>query len=177
MCAFRCLRKASGLKVLSDSNILVRNYLFLNSYYKGSRFSQCFILSTSHHCSLPIIHFYCNMYRENRISCCKLIFWVNTKCVQCSSKKIKNFSIICFPRQAENKLKEEEMRAQRYLEICKGSNSKVAVSPFIVRSTWNSERAGPNFIALLSTNICLAWNFYLDKNRITKFQFIAYIAC
>ena len=27
---------------------------------------------------------------------------------------------------------------------------------------------GPNFIELLSTSICLAWNFFLDKNRITS---------
>ena len=27
---------------------------------------------------------------------------------------------------------------------------------------------GPNFIELLSTKICLAWNFFLDKNRITN---------
>ena len=30
------------------------------------------------------------------------------------------------------------------------------------------ECPGPNFIELLSTQICLAWNFFLDKNRITK---------
>ena len=27
---------------------------------------------------------------------------------------------------------------------------------------------GPNFIEMLSTKICLAWNFFLDKNRITN---------
>ena len=29
-------------------------------------------------------------------------------------------------------------------------------------------RPGPNFIELLSTTICLAWNFFLDENRITN---------
>ena len=29
-------------------------------------------------------------------------------------------------------------------------------------------KPGPNFIELLSTKICLAWNFFLDKNRITN---------
>ena len=27
---------------------------------------------------------------------------------------------------------------------------------------------GPNFIEVLSTKICLTWNFFLDKNRITN---------
>ena len=27
---------------------------------------------------------------------------------------------------------------------------------------------GPNFIELLSTRICLSWNFFLDKNKITN---------
>ena len=32
-----------------------------------------------------------------------------------------------------------------------------------------------NFIELLSTQICLAWNFFLDKNRIpTEFPYVAY---
>ena len=30
------------------------------------------------------------------------------------------------------------------------------------------DQPGPNFIELLSTKICLAWNFFLDKNRITN---------
>ena len=35
--------------------------------------------------------------------------------------------------------------------------------------------SGPNFIELLSTKTCLAWNFFLDKNMIpTKFPFVAY---
>ena len=29
-------------------------------------------------------------------------------------------------------------------------------------------KPGPNFKELLSTKICLAWNFFLDKNRITN---------
>ena len=29
-------------------------------------------------------------------------------------------------------------------------------------------KSGPNFIELLSTKICLAWNFFLDKNRIAN---------
>ena len=34
---------------------------------------------------------------------------------------------------------------------------------------------GPNFIEMLSTTICLAWNFFLDKNWITnQFPFVAY---
>ena len=28
--------------------------------------------------------------------------------------------------------------------------------------------SGPNFIELLSTKVCLAWHFFLDKNRITN---------
>ena len=28
--------------------------------------------------------------------------------------------------------------------------------------------AGPNFIELLRTKICLAWNFFLGKNKITN---------
>ena len=33
---------------------------------------------------------------------------------------------------------------------------------------WNDNGwPGPNFIELLSTQICLAWSFFLDKNRIT----------
>ena len=32
LCAFRCMREASGLTSFSDSNILVRNYLFLKNY-------------------------------------------------------------------------------------------------------------------------------------------------
>ena len=31
---------------------------------------------------------------------------------------------------------------------------------------------GPNFIELLSTKVCLAWNFFLCKNRITNRTFI-----
>ena len=34
---------------------------------------------------------------------------------------------------------------------------------------------GPNFIELLSTQICLALNFFLDKNRITNQMFICCI--
>ena len=43
--AFRCPRKASGLKSFSDST--VKNYLCLKNYVT---FSQCFILSTALHC-------------------------------------------------------------------------------------------------------------------------------
>ncbi len=43
-----------------------------------------------------------------------------------------------FMKFAENKLKEEEMRAQRYLEICKGSNSKVALSECCVQALVSS---------------------------------------
>ena len=34
--------------------------------------------------------------------------------------------------------------------------------------------SGPNFIELLSTKICLAWHFFLDKNRITNQISICY---
>ena len=51
MC-FRCMNKASGLKYLW--NTLVGNYLCFKCYYfRGSRFSQRFILSAAPHCSLP----------------------------------------------------------------------------------------------------------------------------
>ena len=41
---------------------------------------------------------------------------------------------------------------------------------WIQRHQWQAwlECLGPNFIELLSTQICLAWNFSLDKNRITN---------
>ena len=35
--------------------------------------------------------------------------------------------------------------------------------------------SGPNFIELLSTKICQAWNFFPDKNRITSQISICYI--
>ena len=46
LCAFRCQKKASGLKSFI---CWVRNYLFSQKlcYFRGSRFSKCFILSTT----------------------------------------------------------------------------------------------------------------------------------
>ena len=42
----------------------------------------------------------------------------------------------------------------------------------LIRPPWkrknNSSHTGPNFIELLSTKICLAWNLFLDKSRITN---------
>ena len=58
VCAFRFLRKAEGLKV----QIL--------RYFRESRVSQCFILSTALHCQLPDKFLL-------------LIFWVITKRAQC----------------------------------------------------------------------------------------------
>ena len=75
LCAFRCLRKASGLYSFSESNSLVRNYLFLKKYvtsevavshivfyyqqlsiasYQVSFFIVIYILSNNQLCPVPL---------------------------------------------------------------------------------------------------------------------------
>ena len=59
LCAFRCRKKASGLKYF---NIWVRNYLFVKElrYFTGSRFPQCF-----NYQQLCIAHYQVSFYANN----------------------------------------------------------------------------------------------------------------
>ena len=74
LCALSCLKhRLSCLKpfdILSEKLHLSQKL----HYFRGSRFSQCFILSTALHCSLP-----------SKFLCSQL-FWVITNSVQCLKK-------------------------------------------------------------------------------------------
>ena len=64
--AFRCNHYATKLQP-KYSIIFVRNYPL--SYFRGSRYSQCFILSTSLHCSSYQGTFYANNYYQYSNQC------------------------------------------------------------------------------------------------------------
>ena len=62
MSAFRCIMKGFGLEVfyyLSESLPLKKKKL---CYFRGSRFAQCFILSTALIFSLPSKHYHANTF-------------------------------------------------------------------------------------------------------------------
>ena len=66
-CAFRCLTSSpqhSKYEISKSNSWKITSFLKKLRYFRGSRFSHCFVLSTSPHYSLPI-RFHANNYFES----------------------------------------------------------------------------------------------------------------